>query len=82
MGRPWTCGFYKAPVTGPVLLGLTDLDSDGHADLVYHGVPNKAVCCYSADHYYARRNEMGLPEMPCGAFGENSTISGVAENPV
>jgi MOSC domain-containing protein YiiM len=55
MNRPWTTGFYKEPVAGPVRVGLTNLEGDGQADLVNHGGPDKAVLAYSADHYPAWR---------------------------
>lgn len=38
-----------------------------------------AVLCYSADHYPAWREELGLPEMGPGGFGENFTIAGLDE---
>ena len=79
LDRPWTSGFFKTPVAGPVFLGTTNLDGDGQADLVNHGGPDKAVCAYSADHYDAWRRELGLTEMPFGAYGENFTIGGLDE---
>src|SRR4051794_16170348 len=79
MDRPWTSGFFKAPVAGPVFLGGTNLDGDGQADLVNHGGPDKAVCCYPEAYYEGWRTELGLPEMPFGALGENFTIGGLAE---
>lgn len=79
MDRPWTSGFFKTPVAGPVFLGRTNLDGDGQADLVNHGGPDKAVCAYSADHYSAWMAEWGLPELPSGAFGENFTLGDLTE---
>jgi MOSC domain-containing protein YiiM len=79
MLRPWTTGFVKEPVPGPVNLGRTNLDGDGQADLVNHGGPDKAVCVYSADHYDAWRRELELPSLPFGAFGENFTVGGLTE---
>ena len=35
------------------------------------------VLAYSADHYRKWRRELGIPEMPFGAFGENLTIEGL-----
>jgi MOSC domain-containing protein YiiM len=77
--QPWTTGFFKVPVSGPVYVSMTNLDGDGQADLVNHGGLDKAVLAYSADHYPKWRNELQLPEMPYGAFGENLTISGLYE---
>lgn len=76
---PWTTGFFKAPVSGPVYVSMTNLDGDAQADLINHGGVDKAVLAYSADHYPEWRKELLLPEMPFGAFGENLTISGLTE---
>ena len=65
--RPWTSGFFKSPVAGPVFLGKTNLDGDGQADLENHGGPDKAACVYAADHYDAWRHELALPELPDGS---------------
>src|SRR5690606_31581999 len=79
MDRRWTTGFYKEPVPGPVYLGLTNLDGDGQGDTVHHGGPEKAVLAYSGDHYAAWRQELNLPDLPPGAFGENFTVNGLTE---
>lgn len=79
MDRPWTTGFFKSPVVGPVFLGATQLDGDGQADLVNHGGVDKAVCAYPAGHYPDWRRVLGRPDLPFGAFGENFTIDGLSE---
>jgi MOSC domain-containing protein YiiM len=80
--KPWTTGFFKAPVEGPVFVGTTNLAGDGQADLKNHGGVDKAVLAYSADHYPKWRDELRMPDMPCGAFGENLTITGLSEESV
>jgi MOSC domain-containing protein YiiM len=80
--KPWTTGFFKAPVEGPVFVGTTNLVGDGQADLKNHGGVDKAVLAYSADHYPKWREELRMPDMPCGAFGENLTIIGSSEESV
>jgi MOSC domain-containing protein YiiM len=80
--QPWTTGFFKTPVEGPVFVGKTNLAGDGQADLVNHGGVDKAVLAYSAEHYPKWREELQLPEMPHGAFGENLTIAGMSEGSV
>jgi MOSC domain-containing protein YiiM len=35
--KPWTTGFFKTPVEGPVFVGTTNLTGDGQADLKNHG---------------------------------------------
>jgi len=86
MDRPWTTGYHKEPVDGPVWAGVTNLAGDGQADLEHHGGPEKAVLAYAAAHYPAWRAELapqlaalGVRELPFGAFGENLTIEGWSE---
>ena len=62
--------------------GTTNLAGDGQADLKNHGGIDKAVLAYSADHYPKWRDELGMPDMPYGAFGENLTIAGLSEQSV
>jgi len=80
--KPWTTGFFKSPIEGPVFVGGTNLAGDGQADLENHGGIDKAVLAYSAEHYLKWRDELRLPDMPCGAFGENLTIQGLSEESV
>ena len=82
MDRPWESGFFKQAVDGPRWLGRTNLAGDGQADLVNHGGPDKAVLCYAASHYPGWRVELGRPDLPHGAFGENFTIEGLTEEAV
>jgi MOSC domain-containing protein YiiM len=77
--QAWTTGFFKLPIEGPVFAGGTNLAGDGQADLQNHGGVDKAVLAYSADHYPKWREELRMPEMPYGAFGENLTIAGLSE---
>jgi MOSC domain-containing protein YiiM len=80
--KPWTTGFFKTPIEGPRFAGKTNLTGDAQADLKNHGGVDKAVLAYSADHYPKWREELRLPEMPHGAFGENLTIAGLSEQSV
>ena len=75
----WHSGFVKEPVAGPVLLTTTNLVGDRQADPRVHGGPEMAVLAYSADHYPAWREELGIPEMGPGGFAENFTIGGQDE---
>ena len=49
-----------------------------------HGGPDKAVCCYAAEHYPFWREALGLAAdaFPYGAFGENFTLDGLPESEV
>ena len=78
-GQRWRSAFFKAPVSGPVALGFTNLDGDGQADTSVHGGPDMAALCYSFEHYPDWREELSLPEMGPGGFGENFTVSGQDE---
>jgi len=79
MDRPWTTGFFKEPVAGAVSVDTLGVAGDEQADRANHGGPDKAVLAYSAEHYPAWRTELGFPEMPFGAFGENLTVEGLTE---
>ncbi len=80
----WTSAIHKQPVDRPLALGSRNLDGDAQADLKNHGGPDKAVCCYSAEHYPLWRELLGLEEaaFPFGAFGENFTLAGLPESEV
>jgi MOSC domain-containing protein YiiM len=80
--KPWTTGFFKTGIEGRVFADKTNLTGDGQADLKNHGGVDKAVLAYSADHYSMWRQELGKPDLPHGAFGENLTIAGLNESSV
>lgn len=82
MDREWTSGFYKSAVSGPVWLTTTNLAGDGQADLENHGGPDKAVNAYPAAHYAGWREQLGLADLPFGAFGENFTLGGLTESTI
>jgi MOSC domain-containing protein YiiM len=80
--RPWTSAIFKDPVAGPLWLGSTNLDGDRQADLKAHGGPDKAVNVYAVEHYGRWRAELGIDDLPYGAFGENFTTEGLLESDV
>jgi MOSC domain-containing protein YiiM len=82
MHKPWTTSFFKAPVSGPVWLGQTNLAGDAQADLRVHGGPDKAVNAYAAEHYAYWQQTLGRPDFTHGAFGENFTVEGMNEETV
>jgi MOSC domain-containing protein YiiM len=77
--RGWTTAFFKLPIAGRVFAGRTNLAGDAQADLEHHGGPDKAVLAYSADHYPYWREQLGIRDLPFGAFGENLSIAGLDE---
>ena len=79
-GKVWESAIYKAPVVTRVRLERGNLAGDRQYNLKYHGGPDKAVCCFSAEHYPYWRDDFGLGEtFTYGAFGENFTLSGLLE---
>ncbi|VTS08800.1 MOSC domain-containing protein [Tuwongella immobilis] len=82
LDQPWVSGFYKLPVSGPVVISRTNLAGDGQADLVNHGGADKAICVYAADHYPHWQTELAMAEIPFGAFGENFSLLGLTEDDV
>ena len=80
-GRVWESAIVKQDVAARVTLSRTNLAGDRQADTRHHGGPDKAVCCYSAEHYPEWRALLGVP-MPHGAFGENFTTLGLTEDVV
>ncbi len=81
-GRAVKTGIFKAPVVGPVRVGLMGLAGDGQADLTVHGGRGKAVYAYPSEHYTAWRDELDVPAWPWGTFGENLTVEGLMEQDV
>ena len=80
----WGSSIWKHPTAERLSLGRTDLAGNAQADLKNHGGPDKAVCCYSAEHYPHWRSALGLTEAEFGfgAFGENFTLTGCTEDSV
>ena len=79
-GATINTGIFKKPVTGRVALRTLNLDGDRQADLSVHGGPYKAVYAYPLEHYEYWRGELPGMDLPWGAFGENFTTEGLAED--
>ena len=75
----WRSAIDKRPAAGSVALSAEGLAQDGVADRRYHGGPERALLAYCAEHYPGWREELGRPDLAHGAFGENLTVSGLAE---
>jgi MOSC domain-containing protein YiiM len=82
MDQPWRSGFYKNRIAGRVRVSRTNIFGDGQADLKNHGGIDKAILCYSADHYPTWRELLNIADFPHGAFGENLTIQNLNESSV
>ncbi len=59
-----------------------NLEGDQQADLRVHGGPYKAVYAYPSEHYSFWQNELALPDLTAGAFGENLTTAGLSEETI
>ena len=81
-GRPWKTAFLKEPVGGFVRVTPLGLAGDAVADPKHHGGADKAVLMYPADHYALWRDELDLPEIGPGGFGENLAVAGATERDV
>ena len=82
-GKVWRSAIFKAPVAERLALETTNLTGDKQANLEFHGGPDKAVCCFSAEHYPFWQQELALGEaFGYGAFGENFTLEGMTEEVV
>ena len=75
-------GIRKRPAAGRVAVRRLGLAGDGQADLRVHGGPEKAVYCYSHDHYAWWGERLGRTDLQPGAFGENLTLEGLVESEV
>lgn len=79
-GRDIDTAIEKTEHRDRVFLSGSGFIGDEQGDLAHHGGPEKAVCCYPAEHYDAWRGE-GRDLGP-GAFGENLTLRGATEDRV
>jgi len=81
-GRTVHTGVWKRPVTGPRLLRRLNLDGDGQGDLAGHGGEQRAVLVYQLQSYRYWQTFLGRDDLEPGAFGENFTVDGLADDEV
>lgn len=81
-GAEVSTGIFKDPVTGPVRLGLLNLEGDGQADLKVHGGREKALYAYGYDVYPRWKELRPKDAFPMGAFGENLTVDTLSEDQI
>ena len=75
-------GVWKRPVEGPTMVRRLNLDGDGQGDLAGHGGEMRAVLVYQIESYRHWQEFFGRDDLEHGAFGENFTIEGLADDEV
>lgn len=75
-------GVYKSPVAGPVMVRRLNIDGDGQGDLGGHGGEQRAVMVYQTESYDYWSEFLARDDLEPGSFGENFTITGLADDQV
>ncbi|MFG1933374.1 MOSC domain-containing protein [Mycobacterium sp. NPDC048908] len=81
-GKTVRTGIWKAPVDGPVMVRRLNVDGDGQGDLAGHGGEQRAVMVYQTESYDYWRDYLGRDDLVPGNFGENFTVTGMADHDV
>jgi ferredoxin-NADP reductase/MOSC domain-containing protein YiiM/ferredoxin len=81
-GRTVHTGIWKYPVDGPVMVRRLNVDGDGQGDTGGHGGEQRAVMLYQIESYRYWERQLGLEPLEFGAFGENFTVTGMADDQV
>ena len=75
-------GIWKNPVEGPVMVRRLNIDGDGQGDLAGHGGEQRAVMVYQSESYDFWKAYLGGDDLRPGHFGENFTVTGLADDDV
>ncbi len=81
-GKTVYTGIYKSPVAGSVMVRRLNIDGDGQGDLGGHGGEQRAVMVYQTESYDYWSRILGRGDLQPGQFGENFTITGLADDEV
>lgn len=81
-GRTVHTGIYKTPVTESVMVRRLNIDGDGQGDLGGHGGEQRAVMVYQTESYEYWKRHFGRVDLAPGMFGENFTVTGLADDEV
>ncbi|HTS99717.1 MAG TPA: MOSC and FAD-binding oxidoreductase domain-containing protein [Streptosporangiaceae bacterium] len=81
-GRTVHTAVWKRPVAGPRQVRRLNIDGDGQGDLVGHGGEHRAVFVYQIESYRYWQQQLGRDDFSYGQFGENFTVSGLADDKV
>src|SRR5271155_5836636 len=85
-GKMVHTAIWKRSAPGRVMARRLNLDGDGQGDLAGHGGEQRAVLVYQAESIaywrkYLGRDRSGA-DFGFGSFGENFTVSGLADDEV
>jgi MOSC domain-containing protein YiiM len=80
--RSYPTAIFKDPVAGRVAVDRLNIQGDRQGNPQTHGGPDMAVYVYSHDHYAFWADDLGMDQLPFGAFGENLTVAGMADDEV
>src|SRR5947209_5980240 len=81
-GRTVRTAVWKRPVEGSRVVRRLNIDGDGQGDLAGHGGPNRAVFVYQLESYEYWQHQLGRSDFTHGEFGENFTVTGLADDQV
>ena len=81
-GRTVRTAVWKRPVNGPRMARRLNIDGDGQGDLAGHGGEHRAVFVYQIESYRYWQEQLGRDDFTYGQFGENFTITGLADDQV
>jgi ferredoxin-NADP reductase/MOSC domain-containing protein YiiM/ferredoxin len=81
-GQTVHTGIWKRPVDGPQRVRRLNIDGDGQGDLAGHGGEQRAVFVYQIESYQYWQDQLGRDDFEYGQFGENFTITGLADDQV
>src|SRR4051812_15507569 len=81
-GRTVHTGVWKGPVADRRMVRRLNIDGDGQGDLQGHGGEQRAVLVYQLDSYRHWESFFELATLEPGAFGENFTVDGLADDQV
>jgi ferredoxin-NADP reductase/MOSC domain-containing protein YiiM len=81
-GKTVYTGVWKHPVHGPAMVRRLNVDGDGQGDLAGHGGEQRAVLVYQIGSYRHWQQYFGRDDLSHGSFGENFTVTGLADDQV
>jgi ferredoxin-NADP reductase/MOSC domain-containing protein YiiM len=81
-GKTVHTGVWKSPVEGRQMARRLNIDGDGQGDLDGHGGEFRAIYVYQLGSYDYWADRMGRDDFVHGQFGENFTVTGLADDEV